>query len=79
MQPASAVAASTARWVAAAPNGAISIGSGKRPSIETHLVSSTITTIRAEAVATIFSRSKRAPSAFDQRQVGRRSRRRRRR
>ncbi len=54
-------AASTARRVAPSPNGTTSIGSGKRPSIGTHLLSSAITTMRAEAAATIFSRSSAPP------------------
>ncbi len=53
--------ASTARRVAVAPNGAISIGSGKRPSVATHFDSSAITTIFADAEATIFSRSSAPP------------------
>jgi hypothetical protein len=60
-QPASAFAASTARRVAAAPKGAISIGSGNRPSIDTHLDSSAMTTTCADAAATIFSRNKAPP------------------
>ncbi len=38
-----------------------SIGSGKRPSVFTHLLSSAITTMRAEAAATIFSRNSAPP------------------
>src|SRR5579863_10309746 len=60
-QPAARKAASIARPVALAPNGAISIGSGKWPSTETHFESSAITTMRADASATIFSRSNAPP------------------
>src|SRR5439155_574150 len=51
-QPAAAAAASTARRVAANPNGTTSTGSGKRPSAETHLDSSAITIMALEAEAT---------------------------
>ena len=59
--PVRAAAASTARRVAAAPKGAISIGSGKRPSTSTHLLSSAMTIMRADAAATIFSRNSAPP------------------
>src|SRR5271169_4838317 len=52
-QPAAAVAASTARRVASAPNGEISTGSGKRPRIGTNFDWSAITIIWPEAAATI--------------------------
>ena len=68
-QPASADGSIDGPWVAAAPKGAISMGSGKRPSTGTYLDSSAITIMRAEAVATIFSRSKRSAAAFDKGQV----------
>ena len=50
-----------ARRVAASPNGMTSTGSGKRPSVSTHLVSSAITIMRSDALATIFSRSSAPP------------------
>jgi hypothetical protein len=59
--PADAAAASTARRVAASPNGTTSTGSGYRPSTETHFDRSAITTRAADAEATIFSRSKAPP------------------
>src|SRR5262245_34707197 len=61
LQPADRVAASRFRRVAASPNGTTSIGSGKRPSTDTHFDSSAMTTMRAEAEATIFSRSSAPP------------------
>src|SRR5262245_8094684 len=61
LQPADTVAASMFRRVAASPNGTTSIGSGKRPSVDTHFDSSAMTTMRAEAEATIFSRSSAPP------------------
>ena len=54
-------AASTRAASPPRPNGTTSIGNGKRPSIATHLESSAITTMRAEADATIFSRSSAPP------------------
>ncbi len=69
--PAAAPAASTARRVAARPNGTTSIGSGKRPSTGTHFDSSAITIMRADAAATIFSRSSAPPPPLIRRQVGR--------
>ncbi len=53
--------ASTARRVAPRPNGTTSIGSGNRPSIGTHFDSSAMTIMRADAAATIFSRSRAPP------------------
>ena len=56
--------------VAASPKGTTSIGSGNRPSVATHLLSSAMTIMRAEAAATIFSRNKRAAAALDQSEIG---------
>ena len=60
-EPAAAAAASIFMRVAASPNGTTSIGKGKRPSVGTHLLSSAMTIMRAEAAATIFSRSSAPP------------------
>ena len=59
--PAAAAAASTARAVAVAPKGGISTGNGKRPSRCTHFDWSAMTSIVAEAAATIFSRNSAPP------------------
>ncbi len=59
--PSSATTASTLRRVTVAPNGAISIGSGKRPSVATNFDASAMTIIFADADATIFSRSNAPP------------------
>src|SRR5262249_43221665 len=60
-QPTAAAAASTARRVAVSPNGTTSIGSGNLPSAQTHFDSSAMTIRRADAEATIFSRSSAPP------------------
>ncbi len=70
-QPTSAATISIARRVTVAPNGTISIGSGKRPSVLTHFDSSAITIILADAAATIFSRKQRPAAALDQVQIRR--------
>ena len=68
---AAAVASSTARRVAVAPNGTISTGSGKRPSIGTHFDSSAITSILRRRRGHDLLAQQRAAAALDQGQIGR--------
>ena len=68
--PEDEIAAATARRVASSPKGTTSIGSGKRPSVCTSLPSSAITIMRADAAATIFSRSSAAPPPLIRRSCG---------
>ena len=53
------------------PKGTTSIGSGKRPSVSTHLLASAITIIFADTARDDLLPQQRAAAALDQAQVGR--------
>ena len=69
LQPASAASTSIMLRVAPSPKRTTSTGSGNLPSVATCLEASAMTTMRPEAVATIFSMQQRAAAALDEAQL----------